>query len=215
MMPSLLSLSLLTFPSDYMFNKGGPPAQFTAQAQTMVSMMSVSDLKKLITDAGLTHVDCIEKADLRVRALETMVAVVDAGGPQKFKAANAGRGGGRGAPGVAFDSQRFEERFYDEISARFKQNATTADTTQMTQEMQEAAVAVRAYKELQSRSVAGKLGAILPQDPSIDPALVPQSEAAGSFSFGLKFGNKFRTAKEGSLARSDTASEQVRSACPM
>ena len=202
-----------------MFNKGVLPAQFAAQAQTMVSMMSVKDLKKLITDAGLSHADCIEKADLRVRALETMVAVVDAGGPQKFKAASAGRGGGGGAGrtpgGVPFDPQRFDDEITAVISARFKRHAATADPTQMTQEMEEAVVAARAYKELQSRGDAGKLGAVLPQDPSVDPAFMPQSEAAGSFSFVLKFGTKFRTAKEGSLARSDTASEQVRSACPL
>ena len=181
-------------------NKGVPPAQFTAQAQTMVSMMSVKDLKKLITDAGLSHADCIEKADLRVRALETMVAVaVEAeGGRENVDTVAAARAAGE-SEGVGVHTV---QRIADEISARFKRNARTADSAQMSQEMEEAVVAARAFEEICGR---GKELTSRDFEKLTKDAALTRNALASNMKH---FDDKFRTAVEGSLVRAD-ASAQV------
>ena len=49
-----------------------PPAQAVAEVpdDDEVASMGVGALRKLIVSAGLSHRDCIEKPELRTRALE-------------------------------------------------------------------------------------------------------------------------------------------------
>ena len=74
--------------------------QVAASASERVTGMSVKELKKLITDAGLSHADCVEKSELRKRGAEALeerntracrgalMALEEAG--QKWAAQNGG-----------------------------------------------------------------------------------------------------------------------------
>ena len=53
-------------------NNAARPLATTKELAARVVSMSVKELKKTITDAGLSHADCFEKPELRKRAVEAM-----------------------------------------------------------------------------------------------------------------------------------------------
>ena len=66
-----------------------------------VEEMPVRELKEVITAAGLSYADCLEKSDLRARAQEAMVFLRQMSGPARVlqrERARRAHGGAAAAP---------------------------------------------------------------------------------------------------------------------
>ena len=48
----------------------------SANAANDVEAISIKEMKALITKAGLSHADCFEKSDLRLRAREALASAI-------------------------------------------------------------------------------------------------------------------------------------------
>ena len=70
-----------------------------------VEEMPVRELKEVITAAGLSYADCLEKSDLRARAQEAMVFLRQMSGPARVlqrERARRAHGGAAAAPAASF-----------------------------------------------------------------------------------------------------------------
>ena len=76
-----------------------------------VEEMPVRELKEVITAAGLSYADCLEKSDLRARAQEAMVFLRQMSGPARVlqrERARRAHGGAAAAPAASFRGAAFK-----------------------------------------------------------------------------------------------------------